>query len=250
MGTTFVFQIEDEWSTAELEAICKNAMEILDDADLRFSLYKSDSEISRLNSRALSWDAASGVQKTIRDEASVWKERTNSFFDPVSPVGVYDPSGLVKSWAAQNAARYLEANGLRNFTLNAGGDIFLSKGLTSPLLFRVGLSNLTPIASESAGSNLILDLAKTDFRAVATSGSAERGEHIWRKQDSSFLQATVVAKDLVLADIWATALISGGDQALALFRERVSPADACAIAISEDLSISSSAGFAALLATL
>ena len=50
-----------------------------------------------------------------------------------------------------------------------------------------------------------------DRRAVATSGTSERGEHVWRSTpDSSFCQVTVTASDIVTADVLATALLSGG----------------------------------------
>ena len=250
MGTTFTFRVDDSWSEGELKAICDSAMEILRDADDRFSLYKAESEISQLNSGTLDWGQASGAQLSIRKESMAWKEKTGGYFDPVSPDGLYDPSGLVKTWAARNAAQYLEANGLREFTLNAGGDIFLSKGLKSQLLNRVGLSNLNSIASHEAGSNMIIDLSGSEFRAVATSGSAERGEHIWLSEESKYIQATVIATDLVLADIWATALISGGAKALQRFRETVDPKAACALVIGADLGFEATAGFAALLANL
>ena len=251
MGTIFNFQIEDGLPDAELTRHCDDAMDILHDADETFSLYKPESEISELNSGIRSWDSASSEQKKIREDSLSWKDETAGFFDPISPTGTYDPSGLVKTWAARNACHFLEGNGVRQFTLNAGGDIFLSADLESPLLNRVGLSNLRSIAATGAGSNLVLDLAGTNFRAVATSGASERGEHIWRAaESSSYVQATVVAKDLVLADIWATALISGGDAAFSEFEKRVDKDTARALVTTRDLAIRSSAGFAELLATI
>ena len=251
MGTMFLIQVEDDIVEAELTRLCDGAMDVLRDADEVFSLYKPGSEISQLNAGSSSWDSASSVQRKIRADALDWKEVTQGFFDPVSPEGSYDPSGLVKSWAARNAAQYLEANGVREFTLNAGGDIHLSHDLASPLLNRVGLSNLRSVADAAAGSNMVLDLSGTQFRAVATSGRSERGEHIWRAQErSDYIQATVVAKDLVLADIWATALISGGSEALKLFTETVDSADAVALVTTKDLGFTASKGFASVLATV
>jgi thiamine biosynthesis lipoprotein len=251
MGTMFLIQIEDNIPDAGLSRFCDGAMDVLRDADEIFSLYKPGSEISRLNAGTSSWDSASSVQRKIRADALDWKTVTQGFFDPVSPEGSYDPSGLVKSWAARNAAQYLEANGVREFTLNAGGDIHLSHDLTSPLLNKVGLSNLRSIADAAAGSNMVLDLAGSELRAVATSGRSERGEHIWLTDDSSdYIQATVVAKDLVLADIWATALISGGAAALRLFSETVDSADAVALVTTKDLGFTASKGFASVLATV
>ena len=52
--------------------------------------------------------------------------------------------------------------------------------------------------------------------ACATSGSAERGDHIWTIGATSavFAQATVLADDIVTADALATAIIAGGKAAL------------------------------------
>jgi thiamine biosynthesis lipoprotein len=100
---------------------------------------------------------------------------------------------------------------------------------------------------------MILDLTGTPYRAVATSGSVERGDHIWSKSkqgDFKYLQATVVASDLVTADIWATALISGGKQALDLFEADINTNDAVAVVTTSDGSISSTRGFAQVLADL
>ena len=251
MGTVFTFQVADDVSEGQAEHLCQNAFEILVDADNQFSLYKPESEISQLVSGALAWEKASGVQRDVRDQTDIWKEATGWYFNAVSPEGKYDPSGLVKSWAADNACRFLEANGLRDFTLNAGGDVFLGPDVASAPLARVGLANLKPIGSQGAGANIILDLGHSEFRAVATSGSVERGEHIWHKSDQrDFLQATVIGKDLITADIWATALISGGRQAIELFEDRVSPKEAVAFAVANRGGVIATAGFAELLATL
>lgn len=247
MGTGFVFQIADERPEDELSAHCESAMEILDDADERFSLYKPESEISRLVRGELEWKGASGHQKSIADQCDYWREKTAGYFD-AREGSEYDPSGLVKTWAAKNAANYLAANGIAQFTLNAGGDIFLSERLTDPLLNRVGLSNLNPIASKTGGVNMVLDLAGTDFRAVATSGISERGEHIWRKEGGrEIIQVSVVAKDLVQADVWATAIMSGSNKAWDLFLREP---DMVAIGTFRDGSIVSSPGFTDLLARL
>jgi len=52
--------------------------------------------------------------------------------------------------------------------------------------------------------------------ACATSGSAERGDHIWTvgAAPAQFIQATVLSNDIVTADVLATAIIAGGAAAL------------------------------------
>jgi thiamine biosynthesis lipoprotein len=48
--------------------------------------------------------------------------------------------------------------------------------------------------------------------ALATSGSAERGDHIWSLAAgaSEFRQVSVAAADVVTADVLATAIVAGG----------------------------------------
>lgn len=254
MGTFFTFKIADDSNRSSVEQDVETACSILADADDRFSLYKENSEVSRLNSGELSWELASSAQKDIKSQVEKWKQTTAGYFDALSPVGVYDPSGLVKTWAASNAAMYLEANGYRDFTLNAGGDVYLGPEVRTDPLTRVGLSNLKPISSRDASVNMILDVKGTQYRAVATSGSVERGEHIWRKpldsNSEKFVQVSVIARDLVTADIWATALISGGSLALDHFQKSVSPDQAIAIATSASGKISTTEGFSQVLANL
>jgi len=250
MGTGFIFQIEDEAGDLRLEELSASAVEILEDANQRFSLYIIDSEISRLVRGELAWDLASHPQLMIRELVEGWREKTAGFFDARAGGADYDPSGLVKSWATQNAADFLLANGVRHFTVNAGGDILLSPELKSALLNRVGLSNLKSIGAEDAGANLVLNLLGTNFRAVATSGISERGEHIWRQdQQAELVQVSVAGIDLVEADIWATAIISGGMAAWRLFEER-SEGRMRAIATTRDGSMFTSPGFTDLLARL
>ena len=241
MGTGFIFKIVDYQSEQSAEHVCKMAMDIIEDANQRFSTYIETSELNQINRGELKIEQASSIQKEIWQQARDWKEKTAGFFDAESPDGSIDPSGIVKTWAAQNAANFLHANGYREFTLNAGGDVLLSENLSSQLLSRIGLSNLQSISSENAFINMVIDLTDSNLRAVATSGSSERGEHIWRK-DTSFVQATVIASDLVTADVWATALISGGDEALEIL-----PKEIVAMVVTNHGEIKTTAGFYPLL---
>ena len=53
------------------------------------------------------------------------------------------------------------------------------------------------------------------LRGLATSGYSERGDHIWRPvapavADAQFIQVTVVADEIIKADVMATAILAGG----------------------------------------
>jgi thiamine biosynthesis lipoprotein len=54
-----------------------------------------------------------------------------------------------------------------------------------------------------------------DWSAAATSGTSERGEHIRRiDRLARIRQATVLAPDVVTADVLATAVVAGGEEQL------------------------------------
>lgn len=250
MGTFFLFQIQDPVSEAEAERIVDSAMEILEWADLKFSLYKPDSELSKLVRGDLAWEDASVEQLEIKGLCEAWNSRTSGFFDARHGVE-YDPSGVVKVWAAARAASFLEANGIRSFTLNAGGDVYLSPDLQRGTLTRVGLSAPRSIRAADAGANFVLELSGTSFSAVATSGSAERGEHIWATSDvDRFRQVSVIGADYLAADVWATALIAGGAKAFQVFLAECESEKLVAAVTTSDGSLITTPGFVDLLAVI
>jgi thiamine biosynthesis lipoprotein len=207
MGTVFRFTFDKSQVELVLGAL-PQAKAIIEEADQRFSAYKPDSEVSRIQSGDLAVGDASYDTREIWKQCHNWQNRTEGGFQATTPEGKWDPSGIVKGWVAQGAVNYLAAAGLANFSLNAGGDVLLSESV-DPALGRVGISAPVSIAISGFKPELIIDLTSSIYRAVATSGIAERGEHIWSRSHS-IIQATVVAQDLVTADVWATAVVAKG----------------------------------------
>lgn len=253
MGTYFLFKIRSEFSSAHLANLISSGCEILHEADATFSLYKSESELSKIARGELQVENASSHVKAVFNDCLEWKTRTSGWFDAINHDGIFDPSGIVKTWAAKRCALFLEANGVKNFTLNAGGDIYLGSELSVTNLWRVGLANLNKREDKNAGASMSVNLFGTNFRAVATSGSVERGEHIWSKgklpSENDAVQVTVVAEDLIIADVWATAIYAGGQNALSAMESSENSEDlrVTAIVTFADGSIVATRGFANLL---
>jgi thiamine biosynthesis lipoprotein len=220
MGTAFVFEGRSPLGDSATASLLVNACEILHEADRTFSLYKPESPLSRLARGETSVAECPPVVDEIWVACEKWSEVTDGWFSAFTPQHTFDPSGLVKTWAARSAAEYLIGEGIVDFTVNAGGDIWLSDNLTNRVDFRVGISKPVSIASQDAGVLTVLDLHGTPFRAVATSGTAERGEHIWNPKSglatpaSELAQVSVVARDIVAADVWATAAFAMSDRAV------------------------------------
>ncbi len=174
--------------------------------DTKFSTYKKDSEISKINSGLVALTSASPDMQEIFRLAEITKQETNGYFD-ILRNGKYDPSGLVKGWAIQNAAHLLEKKGFKNFFIEAGGDMQLSGKNKNGKLWRVGIKN--PFKQ----SENVKIVALSDM-GIATSGSYIRANHIYSPKNNSsisdIVSLTVIAKNIYDADRMATAAFAMG----------------------------------------
>lgn len=247
MGTVFVFQGRTD--NSDIDALLNSACQKLHEADEIFSLYKPASPLSRLARGETSVAECPSVVEHVWNLCDQWEIRTGGYFSAFTLQHTFDPSGLVKTWAAQAAIDVLLNAGVTDFTLNAGGDIWLSDGLTHDLDWKIGISKPVTIASPDAGILTVINLKNTGFRALATSGVAERGKHIWNPQTADLagdelVQVSVLAKDLVTADVWATAAFAEGPNSL----DRIAKQDDVeALFIYSDGRIDGTDGFAEVL---
>ncbi|NUS35595.1 MAG: FAD:protein FMN transferase [Pseudarthrobacter sp.] len=210
------------------------------DLDETFSLYRPDSEASMLARGELTLHEASEQMRERYAEAHEWRLRTEGAFTPERPDGVLDLSGLIKGHAIREAGVSLLALGRRDWCLNAGGDVLVSG---SP---RAGSAEPwnAGVVDPADRRTLITGYALggiSRHKALATSGSAERGEHIWRVGGGpGFVQVSVAAADIVTADVLATAIVSGGAPALDLAADRW---DVAVLAVRSDGSMLATPGF-------
>lgn len=251
MGTIFRFAGRSALSPLETQTLITQACEILHEADRIFSLYKPESPLSRLARGETSVRELPPVVEKIWNECDSWQKATEGWFNAMTPQNTFDPSGVVKTWAAKRSAEYLVQAGITDFTLNAGGDVWLSQDLTSETDWRIAISKPVSIAAPDAGVLTVIDLKDTGYRAMATSGSAERGNHIWdpkspgKTAPSELVQVSVVAEDLVTADVWATAAFAEGIRAVEHLN-KIEGVEALFVSASGELAATD--GFAALFA--
>jgi thiamine biosynthesis lipoprotein len=206
----------------ELESAVDVVEEIFTQLDLTFSLYREGSEASRLARGDLALAYASESMQARYAEASEWRLATDGAFTAERPDGTLDLSGLVKAHAMREAELSLSALGLHDWCLNAGGDVLVSgsprptsasSGIREPWLAGI----VDPFDRQALlGTYRLSASAEGGMRALATSGSAERGDHIWAVGTvrPEFLQVSVAAQDIVTADVLATAIVAGGTPTL------------------------------------
>jgi thiamine biosynthesis lipoprotein len=184
---------------------------IFDRYDATYSLYKPESELSRVAAGQLALAEASSELRDVYATALEWRAATHGEFTPHRPDGVIDLSGIVKAIAMEQAGMGLARSGAANWCLNVGGDVLVSGLDDGHDPWSVGIVDPADRSTLLTAATL-----RGPRRACATSGSAERGDHIWTvgAAPTVFLQATVLADDIVTADVLATAIIAGGPVAL------------------------------------
>jgi thiamine biosynthesis lipoprotein len=207
MGTAFTIDIRDpgEWDDA-----VHAAAEWLHHVDAVFSTYKRDSDISRMQRAELTATAADPDVLTVLDLCARVQIATDGYFTAM-PHRKLDPTGVVKGWAIERASHLLRAFGSRNHAVNGGGDMQLSGEAAPGRLWTVGIT-------DPHDRSRVLSVVSGRDIAVATSGPAERGDHIidprTGRPATGVASATVAGPSLALVDAYATAAFVMGRDAL------------------------------------
>ena len=204
----------------DVAAAAEALLDALRADDALFSTWRPDSEVSRIRRGEL---CLQNAHPRVREVAALCEEasrRTGGSFDAWLPgeggVRVFDPTGLVKGWAVEQATRALVAQlarlGAHDVLVAAGGDVLVDCERTDTPDWRVAVED----PRDRSRTLLTVPLRRG---AVATSGTAARGDHIvdpaTGAAPSGLLSATVVGPELTWADVYATAAFVRGDGALA-----------------------------------
>ena len=191
------------------EAAVRACFDELHEIDRLFSPYRDDSEITRMQRGELTLDDADPRVREVADACHLAEQETRGLFS-AHWRGVFDPTGYVKGWAVEQAARRHLAPLVQRepaVGINAGGDMQLFTAADTDWRWNVGITD--PHSPET-----LLATLQVANGAVATSGTAERGEHIIDPRSgrpaTSVASATVVADSLAHADVWATAAVVAG----------------------------------------
>lgn len=216
MGTVVTLDIRAPFVS---EGVIERSISILHDIDRRFSLSRSDSELSRLAEGSLSERDLSADVRWVLAACDDLARQTHGAFDARHhrPDGVVDPSALVKGWAVELAVAELERGGARNLFIGLGGDIITRGEPAAGDSWRVGIRH--PRLPDQVAAVLALRDG-----AIATSGLYERGAHLQDPRTNlpaGGLQSfSVVGPDLAWADAYATAAFVMGTDGLGWVDQR------------------------------
>jgi thiamine biosynthesis lipoprotein len=187
---------------------------VLDEVDRVFSTYRPDSFVSRLGRAEIGLeDCPPEVVEVVELGAAAERESGGAFSIRLpGPDGtrVLDPSGVVKGWAVERAADALRALPGTDFCLSAGGDMTCRTLDADSPPWRIGIE-------DPADPIRVLAVVPVHTGAVATSGTAHRGQHLvdarTGRMPTGVASVTVVAASLTWADIDATAAYAHGEGA-------------------------------------
>jgi thiamine biosynthesis lipoprotein len=203
--TVKVAQHEDRKTKKDLEKV----FEYFRYVDMEYSPFKETSQVAKLNRG----EEVSKEMTQILRLAQGLKKETKGYFDIKRPDGKIDPSGIVKGWAIKNAAEILRKLGYERFYIDAGGDAEIvgknwAWGIRNP--FNVGQ---------------IVKVLNLSDCGIATSGTYERGQHIYdpitkKTEITDIVSLTVIGPDVYEADKFATPAFAIGVKGIELIEKQ------------------------------
>jgi thiamine biosynthesis lipoprotein len=208
MGTVVSFHVEPgecpvEDAYSAVAAACVRLHELND----IFSTWKPASPMSSFRAGRVLLEDSPPEMALVSQLCEEAKALSQGWFDPWAMPGGFDPTGLVKGWATEQALTPLRLAGVEAAIVNGGGDIAVFGLPKDARVWRIGIRH--PWRPEALACVLETD------RAVATSGCYERGPHLVDPKNGRMLfrtaSATVVGSSLPLCDALATALVVADD---------------------------------------
>lgn len=211
MGTAISVHVVGDPDPEAFASAAAACFDELRDVDRVFSPYRDDSDILRIARGELAMRDASPWVAEVADACARAEAETDGLFTAWWS-GVFDPTGYVKGWAVERAARrhlapLAAGRGVVAAGINAGGDLQLFTAPGADWTWNVA------VVDPADRSRPIATVTVRDG-AVATSGTAERGTHIVDPRSGApavgTAAATVVSTSLAHADVWATAAVVAG----------------------------------------
>lgn len=220
MGMPIVLMTPDESVTGDnIEEVFSFFVYV----DKTYSPFIESSIVSRIGRGEIGEPEYSGELREIMAVAKSTKQETDGYFD-VWHNGNFDPSGIVKGWAIAKAAEIF-AKYTDNFYIEAGGDIQVGGVNEVGRPWQIGIRN--PFDRHQN-----IKVVTLQNSAIATSGTAIRGQHIYDPVEGKTLNEvasiTVIAPSIINADRMATAAFAMGTKGI-YFIEQLDGYEACAV---------------------
>ncbi|WP_242824732.1 FAD:protein FMN transferase [Oenococcus kitaharae] len=181
--------------------------------DQVFSPFRVDSELTAFNQDRLMFEKTSQDFQMVYAVSSWAEEKTQHLFSAdYAGRQQYDPTGLVKGWAIEQAAKrflfpLLAEDDFIAANLIGGGDMQFVTRPGSNWVWQLGIAD--PFDTRKVAAKLAMTSG-----AIASSGTVERGHHLVNiaqnraigTRTTDIISSSVISDSLTEADIWATAI--------------------------------------------
>ena len=176
------------------QAVIDATFDLFVAVDEKFSTYRAESEISRFNNGELREEELSTDVHHVFALARQTEKESRGYFNMQKPDGRLDPSGIVKGWAIARAVAHLHEAGLKNFFIDAGGDVQSSGVSGDGTPWRVGIRSPFHLGE-------IIKVLEPAGAGVATSGSTIRGAAKTDLGESAVLQRIEIAEHAIVTEV-------------------------------------------------
>lgn len=183
-------------------------------ADALFSRYRRTSMVNRFNRGEVQRDECPLPMQSVLNLCDEARERTDGYFEAAFPTSTgrreFDPAAMVAGWALERGARRLDAVEELDYCVTAGRHVLARSSPSSPA-WKVSVED------PSGPGRVLASLARRSGGVATSHGAASAlrvvDPHTGRFADG-VRSVTVMGPSLLWADIYATAAVARGRDAL------------------------------------
>lgn len=199
---------------AEVDAAAAAVFGELRAADALFSRSRRTSMLNRFNRGELRLEQCPLPMQSVVNLCDEARERTDGYFEAAVPTASgrqgFDPAAMVAGWALERAARRLDALEDVDYRLTAGRHVLARSAASSPA-WKVNVE-------DPSGPGRVLALLARRSGGVATAYGASAELRVVDPHTGRFADGvravTVMGPSLLWADVYATAAVARGRDAL------------------------------------
>ena len=213
LGTTV--SISAPLEPDELDAAVETIQRVFTDAQTSFGM-NGHGPVEGLRRGDVELRYAHRRLRSLYEQATMWRQATDGAYTPHTATGPVDLSGLVKSWAVAHAGQAMMDLELPHWSVTAAGDVLCSGSPfpaeptgTDPFYGRHWRAGIT---DPFDATSLVADvpMAGTPGFTAALATTSAQADH----PPHAYLQVSVLAEEIVTADVLSQAIVAGGASTL------------------------------------
>ena len=209
LGTFVEITLTGKAAEERLHQHAGKAFEMIRCVQRMMSFHDPDSDISRWAAgEEVAPEAITDIEHVLRECGRLHADSDGVFRARDPRTGALDTAGYVKGYAIGRAADELRRHGVASFCAGVGGDAAFA-GRPAP-------DRPWQVAVQDPGRRFgVVAVVPVTDGALATSGTTERGDHIWgRAANRALASFTVVGPDIAEADAFATIGFAMGEEGI------------------------------------